>query len=160
MPKHNSASDIWKYIDTKNNDPSVCWPWSGALSGSDGRGYFSFEGKRVSAHRFVFEMFNGKVDSKLVIRHKCDNPACCNPTHLEPGTRSDNEKDKYLRDRAGYTDSMLREMRRMFRMGMYDKDIKEQIDKTFKTNVSVSGIGQVRRGERRKLTISKLENSK
>jgi hypothetical protein len=35
----------------------------------------------------------------MVIRHKCDNPPCCNPKHLIIGTHSDNAKDRVRRGR-------------------------------------------------------------
>lgn len=45
-------------------------------------------------------LFNGEIPDKNVIRHKCDNPACINPSHLEIGTQKDNMKDAEKRNRA------------------------------------------------------------
>ena len=36
----------------------------------------------------------------MVIRHKCDNPLCINPKHIELGTQADNIKDLIDRNRA------------------------------------------------------------
>lgn len=36
----------------------------------------------------------------VIIRHKCDNPGCCNPEHLESGTQKDNVADMFSRGRA------------------------------------------------------------
>jgi hypothetical protein len=35
----------------------------------------------------------GDFDFALDIAHRCDNPPCCNPTHLFPATRSENILD-------------------------------------------------------------------
>ncbi|ASN73336.1 homing endonuclease [Acinetobacter phage vB_AbaP_B1] len=35
----------------------------------------------------------------LLIRHKCDNPRCINPEHLETGTAQDNSNDMVSRNR-------------------------------------------------------------
>lgn len=39
-----------------------------------------------------------------VVRHKCDNPPCINPQHLEAGTIADNNKDRKVRGRNGRID--------------------------------------------------------
>lgn len=150
MGKRNEPHDVFKYIDTKDNDTTKCWPWLGTKGGRDNRPYVSINGKKHIVPRVVFELFNGPIPEGKVVRHTCDNPECCNPEHLIIGSRSENELDKYKRDRAGYSREMLVEMRRCFRLGMTYKAIKTHIDAKFGTNVSVSGIGDVYRGKRRK----------
>lgn len=53
-------------------------------------------------HRFIYEQCFGKIKEGLVIRHKCDNPSCINPEHLEIGTHRDNVNDKVKRGRSTY----------------------------------------------------------
>ena len=55
------------------------------------------KGKRV--HRYLYEEYFGEIPEGLVVRHKCDNPACINPEHLELGTHQDNVNDKLSRNR-------------------------------------------------------------
>lgn len=60
-------------------------------------------GRCVNLHRLVYCEYNGVAleDIKgLVVRHKCDNPRCIEPTHLIIGTRADNNKDRAERNRS------------------------------------------------------------
>lgn len=66
-----------------------CWNWIGAINSG---GYASFfNGKKVmSAHRWSYEHFVGKIPAGLDIDHLCRNRRCVNPEHLEPVTRQVN----------------------------------------------------------------------
>ena len=69
---------------------------TGCLEYGD-KGYttVSFYGKSVGLHRFVYISLNPDIDvTRLVIRHRCDNPKCINPEHLIHGTHRDNMLDK------------------------------------------------------------------
>ena len=60
-------------------------------------------GKKVAHSRVVYCAHNNiplETIEGLVIRHKCDNPACINPEHLELGTQKDNVQDSVARGRA------------------------------------------------------------
>lgn len=68
-----------------------------------GYGITSHRGKTCQAHRRAYVIANGLelADIEgLVIRHKCDNPRCINPDHLEPGTVKDNVRDMIERGRS------------------------------------------------------------
>ena len=56
------------------------------------------EGRHVKALRDTHGLSRKDVLGK-VVRHKCDNPRCINPTHLELGTSKDNTHDMLTRKR-------------------------------------------------------------
>lgn len=71
----------------------------------DSRGYgqVQHDGSVHYAHRVAYVQANGlsiKDIKGIVIRHKCDNPSCIEPTHLIQGTQAQNMEDKMLRGRA------------------------------------------------------------
>jgi hypothetical protein len=79
--------------------PGECWPWTAAAMDS-GYGQVQTRGKTRLAHREAFDAVNGFGSSDgFVIRHKCDNPPCVNPDHLERGTQGDNVRDRDQRGR-------------------------------------------------------------
>lgn len=86
---------IWPRI--KKGGPDECWPWMGGLVMGYGAG--TFQKKRYKVSRVVLEQKLGRSLGKLQALHRCDNPACCNPAHLFPGTGLDNMRDKMAKGR-------------------------------------------------------------
>ncbi len=75
-----------------------CLEWTGCLN-TDGYPRANLKGNsNVKVHREVFFLVNGFYPP--VVRHKCDNPVCINPDHLEAGTNIDNIKDRVERGRT------------------------------------------------------------
>ncbi len=106
--------DFWKKVDQNLGD-SGCWPW---IAGKDQNKYgvsrFTAKGQNKSkitkAHRVSWILTYGEIPSDQVVRHKCDNPTCVNPNHLELGTQKDNMDDRNIRGNArwkGYTPSKI-----------------------------------------------------
>lgn len=152
MTRANTPADVFKSIDTHDNDTSVCWEWTGTLGGRDGRGYIAIDGRKLLAHRVVYEIFNGELtDRKIVVRHKCDNPLCCNPLHLEPGTRRDNELDKYRRDRSGLSHAIVKFIKQKKYAGWTEQSVVDIVQIKFGLKISCSSVGKIRRGDRRKI---------
>lgn len=81
---------------------SGCWQWN-AHCDKDGYGILPQNGPAIRAHRLSYEIHKGEIPNGMVIRHKCDNPGCVNPDHLEYGTPKQNVRDCLDRGR----DSMV-----------------------------------------------------
>lgn len=76
-----------------------CIAWQGAIRNSKGYGQITVKGRKYLAHRVVYEKAHGPLPAGLVVRHRCDNPRCVNPEHLEVGTQADNMADCAKRGR-------------------------------------------------------------
>ena len=81
----------------------TCWLWTGNREPT-GYGRFSQE----KAHRASYRIHHGAIPAGLVVRHKCDNPPCVNPAHLELGTLADNNRDRHERGRSA-SDKLTKE---------------------------------------------------
>lgn len=83
-----------------------CLEWRGAAN-KKGYGRVKVGGRLASPHR-VAAYAAGIVRSiwepgrKECVLHACDNPRCCNPKHLWPGTLSDNMQDCAAKGRLGF----------------------------------------------------------
>ena len=94
------ARRLWKYIAVR--DPHECWLWQGYQDPS-GHGQikcFGRQGQSYKAHRVAYTVAYGPIPEGLVVRHRCDTPACCNPNHLVLGTHADNVRDRVARGRS------------------------------------------------------------
>lgn len=81
-------------------DDDACWLFTGSRS-SFGYGHILDEdGKLIAAHRAAWKLANGPIPPDAVVRHRCDNPPCVNPAHLEVGTQGDNVDDMMTRGRG------------------------------------------------------------
>lgn len=92
------AARFWAKVDVRR--AGECWPWKNATN-EHGYGLIRVNGGNVKAHRLALELSDGvrrMPDEK--VRHRCDNPPCCNPAHLIPGTQADNIADMVERGRV------------------------------------------------------------
>ena len=70
----------------------------------DTRGYGEIGAGRAGAgvlraHRLAWEFAYGPIPTGAQVLHRCDNPPCCNPSHLFLGTHQDNMADKVAKGR-------------------------------------------------------------
>jgi hypothetical protein len=74
-----------KFLDKSGE----CWLWTGSCW--EGYGQFRIEGKIWKTHRLMYLHCYGELpEQPLDILHKCKPKNCCNPDHLEAGTKSQN----------------------------------------------------------------------
>lgn len=120
-----------------------CWPWRGQKNEG---GYGRFRGHM--AHRLAYEIVNGPIPDGAIIRHRCDNPECCNPVHLEPGSNADNTHDAIERGRfakgsrtrkSNLTEDDVRYIRE-------NRDGRKQIELARMFGVTPSTISYIRSG--------------
>lgn len=98
----------------------------------DTRGEYGPKHAMIQAHRAAWMVANGPLPIGIglegpVVRHKCDNPICVNPEHLELGTQLENMRDCFTRGgnrvRAVLDEEKVREIRRRYAAGDRQVDI-------------------------------------
>lgn len=145
---------FWSHVDKRG--PDDCWPWIGA----NVRGYGYFQTGSLSrgtaktwrAPRVAVSL-DGRPPGDAVVMHRCDNPPCCNPAHLELGTHRDNARDKVAKGRSGrspgaangcakLTDADAAEILRLRRAGVSGRAVAKQF------GVSDATVCNIFRGKR------------
>jgi len=150
---------FWFKVDIKGEDE--CWDWKGYIRNDSGYGVFRIKGRRRYSHRLSYQLSHNIVLKRTdVIRHFCDNPACCNPKHLILGTHADNVKDRVDRNRSAcgenngrskLSDKDALKIRELFKNHGLSK---AELVRMF--NVDPTAIVQVLRGKRK--SLGSIEN--
>lgn len=102
-----SHLSLWEKVQqigwTRNKDG--CLEYNGYRN-EHGYGQFrdASSNKLVRVHRLVYENLVEQIVGNNVILHLCDNPSCCEPSHLKQGSQTDNIKDMWNKDRAFKSD--------------------------------------------------------
>lgn len=135
--------------------PDDCWPFTGLAGANSRTGHRQFykHGRMVLAHRVAWEIHYGAPPPPgMVIRHSCDNPPCCNPSHLAIGTVADNNRDRDVRGRhvalsgegngfARLTSDDVLSIRHLIESGLPQTKIAERFGIT-QSNVSCIATGK------------------
>jgi len=87
---------FWAKVDKNGPVPALrpelgpCWLWTASLAGRGVYGGFHIYGRKVRAHRWIYERIHGPLPLGYVPDHLCRVEACVNPAHLEGVTESEN----------------------------------------------------------------------
>lgn len=97
---------FWEKVQIGSADE--CWLWTGArLKSQGGReayGHVNINGSSFTAHVIAWELSTGEqLPVGMIGCHACDNPPCCNPAHVFPGTHADNSRDMVQKNRHSRT---------------------------------------------------------
>ncbi|MCK9570587.1 HNH endonuclease [Candidatus Pacearchaeota archaeon] len=77
----------------------VCWEWQGRVD-KDGYGVTSVALTGQQSHRIAWILSHERlIPIGMQVLHRCDNPSCCNPSHLLLGTPKDNARDRDVKGR-------------------------------------------------------------
>ena len=95
---------FWSRVD-RSGGPDACWPWMGEQS-ARGYGRFRINGSAFQATRIALALTLGSLDVAQMACHRCDNPPCCNPGHLFPGTTLENKTDSVRKGRHARGDAL------------------------------------------------------
>lgn len=98
--KVDHEAKVTQLIRESKVDDNGCW--NCALT-PESNGYCRVQlgrGKKMMAHRYIFQYENGPIPDELIVMHECDNPRCINPGHLRVETAKENNADMWKKGRA------------------------------------------------------------
>jgi len=111
LQHHHNRISLVDYIIDKITG---CWIWQRALN-NKGYGTMTRKGKRIYAHVFSYIAAKGPIPKGLELHHKCENPPCINPEHLEPVTHKVNLR---LSKHTKLNEKLVKEIKRLNKSGL------------------------------------------
>ena len=98
LRRANLEQRFWPKVSKGLDDD--CWPWIAKAVHPFGYGRMtSGRGVNLKAHQISWALVNGPIPNGKIIAHRCDNPRCCNPSHLFCATMRDNTHDMISKGR-------------------------------------------------------------
>lgn len=153
MPRGRTAATIEALFErhTQFDPNSGCWLWQGQSAGA-GYGLVRGDGGRKRlTHRVAYERVHGPIPARMFVCHRCDTPACVNPSHLFLGSAADNARDMVAKGRkalrrgadnpfATLEEAQVREIAKRLLAGASCASIARDLA------VSKHAVGQIKRG--------------
>jgi hypothetical protein len=87
-----------RLVDNSRRTSKGCLEWTGWRVAT-GYGMTAFRGRSRPTHRLMYLVTKGPIPPGMQVLHKCDNPPCLNPQHLEIGTGQENMRQSVQRGR-------------------------------------------------------------
>jgi len=92
------AQNAWFWSRVAEPDENGCRIWTGAVD-QDGYGHVAFGICTYRANRVAMILHYGSIPAGQHACHSCDNPACCEPSHLWSGSNRENSLDAQAKGR-------------------------------------------------------------
>jgi hypothetical protein len=107
----------------------------------------------------MYKLAYGRIPAGMIVRHKCDEPLCINPDHLELGTHADNARDKVARNRQP-KGTQIKSAKLNEEAVYYIKFISTENDKELagRYKVNISTIRSIKKGITWKHVVQKDVN--
>ncbi len=103
-----------------------CLVWHGCVRGR--YGHITIKHVGYAAHRVAFEVNKHALRADESICHSCDNPLCIEPSHLFPGSHTDNMRDMTAKGRSSaiLSPEAVREIRQRLAAGELQKTLASE----------------------------------
>ncbi len=88
-----TEAEITRFWPKVQFEDDGCWRWLAAMGSSTKTyGVMGIGRSTQRAHRLAYEHFVGPIPEGHELHHKCGEPGCVNPDHLDPLTRDDHAR--------------------------------------------------------------------
>jgi hypothetical protein len=134
------------FLRTEAASPLRCWEWRKGTD-KDGYGRTRFNGKNAIAHRAAYQILVGPIPAGMCLLHNCDNPACCNPAHLLPGTQKLNYEDARQKGRASIGERNGMSRLTLAQVRAIRNDTRRQVDIAADYGIQQSTVSAVKIGQ-------------
>lgn len=82
-----TSERFWAKVDKTE----TCWLWTAAIT-PRGYGQFVVDGKKVAAHRFIYEQLIAPIPDGMQLDHLCRIRRCVRPDHCRIATNKENHE--------------------------------------------------------------------